>query len=117
MVQSLAMSELSRRQFLGYAAAVGASLAWTEGHARASRVAWREQRDLYPEGVASGDPQADSVILWTRRPFTEGHEAKLTVEVAEDEQFHRVVASSSAVVRAANDWTSRVLVGGLKPAR
>jgi alkaline phosphatase D len=111
------MSELNRRQFLAYAAALGASLAWGQAHSRVSRIAWREQRDLYPEGVASGDPQADSVILWTRRPFTEGSEARLTVEVAEDEQFRRVVATAPAVVRAANDWTCRVLVGGLKPAR
>ena len=111
------MSELNRRQFLACAAALGATLAWGEVQPRASRVAWREQRELYPEGVASGDPQADSVILWTRRPFTEGKDAKLTVEIAEDQQFQRVVASTQARITAANDWTCRVLVGGLKPAR
>ena len=40
----------------------------------------------------------------------------LTVEVAEDEAFSRVVAHAPAPVSAASDWTSRVLVGGLKPA-
>ena len=58
---------LNRRQFVQAAAAIGASLAWG-GPARASSVPWRERRDLYPEGVASGDPAHDSVILWTRRP-------------------------------------------------
>ena len=62
---------LSRRDFLGTAAALGASLAWG-GPSRASRVRWRERRDLYPEGVASGDPDPHSVILWTRRPFDDG---------------------------------------------
>lgn len=107
---------LSRRDFLGTAAALGASLAWG-GRARASRLRWRERRDLYPEGVASGDPDPKSVILWTRRPFEDGQRQVLSVEVAEDEAFRRVVAQARAPVAAAADWTTRVLVGGLKPAR
>ncbi|MCA1828587.1 MAG: alkaline phosphatase D family protein [Myxococcales bacterium] len=107
---------LSRRDFMKTAAALGASLAWG-GRARASRVRWRERRDLYPEGVASGDPDPKSVILWTRRPFEDGRRHVLSVEVAEDEAFRRVVAQARAPVTAAADWTTRVLVGGLKPAR
>src|SRR5438132_3146002 len=107
---------LSRRDFIQTAAALGASLAWV-GPARASRTQWRESRALYPEGVASGDPDPTSVILWTRRPFADGLRHALTVEVAEDEAFRRVVAHASAPVSNAADWTSRVLVGGLKPSR
>jgi alkaline phosphatase D len=106
----------SRRSFLQAAAAMGASLAWA-GPARASRTKWRERLDLYPEGVASGDPAPDSVILWTRRPFDKGERELLTVEVAEDEAFRNVVARAPAAVSAASDWTCRVLVGRLKPAR
>jgi alkaline phosphatase D len=106
----------SRRSFLKAAAAIGASLAWV-GPARASRVRWLERRDLYPQGVASGDPDPHSVILWTRRPFAEGTRQLLTVEVAEDEAFHRVIAHAKAPVSAAADWTARVLLGGLAPAR
>ena len=73
---------ISRRSFLKSAAAIGASLAWV-GPAHGSRVKWHEQRDLYPQGVASGDPDPHSVILWTRRPFAEGTRELLTVEVAE----------------------------------
>src|SRR4051812_48606270 len=104
---------LSRREFVQLAAAMGASLAWT-GPARASRTNWHEVRDLYPEGVASGDPDANSVILWTRRPFDGGGRHVLTVEVAEDQGFGRVVAKAPAPVSAKSDWTTRVLVGGLK---
>jgi len=106
---------LSRRDFIQIAAAMGASLAWG-GPARASKTDWRETRELYPEGVASGDPDPNSVILWTRRPFNAGDRQTLTVELAEDEQFHRVVSQAPAHVSAASDWTTRVLVGGLKPA-
>src|SRR5574338_1542144 len=107
---------LSRREFVQQAAAMGAALAWG-GPARASRSKWREARPLYPEGVASGDPDPHSVILWTRHPFDQGTRQLLTVEVAEDEAFRRVVAHARAPVSAAADWTARVLVGGLKPAR
>ena len=106
---------LSRRDFIQTAAAMGASLAWV-GQARGSRINWRERRDLYPEGVASGDPDAHSVILWTRRPFDSGKRQVLTVEVAEDKAFRRTVAQAPAPVSASSVWTSRVLVGGLKPA-
>ena len=105
---------LNRREFVQLAAAMGASLAWT-GSARASRIDWKEARNLYPEGVASGDPDPSSVILWTRRPFDNGRQV-LSLEVAEDEGFRRVVAEAPAPVSEASDWTTRVLVGGLKPS-
>ena len=108
--------KISRRSFLETAAALGASLAWV-GPARASRVDWQERREVYPQGVASGDPDPHSVILWTRRPFDQGTRQLLTVEVAEDEAFRRVVAQAPAPVSSAADWTARVLIGGLAPAR
>src|SRR5262245_19210712 len=107
---------LNRREFVQLAAAMGASLAWG-GSARASTTDWHERRDLYPEGVASGDPDSSSVILWTRRPFESGGRRVLTLEVAEDDTFRRVVAKASAPVSAESGWTTRVLVGHLKPAR
>jgi alkaline phosphatase D len=108
--------KINRRSFLKAAAAIGASLAWVEP-ARGSNVDWRERRDLYPQGVASGDPDAHSVILWTRRPFTDGTRHVLTVEVAEDQAFRRVIAHAQAPVSSAADWTARVLIAGLEPAR
>ena len=92
---------MKRREFVAIAAALGASAAWARGLPAVSRVAWRERRDLFPEGVASGDPQSDSILLWTRYPAPRGTRARLTVEVAEDEGFQRVVATASAVVAAA----------------
>src|SRR5258706_15097541 len=108
--------KISRRSFLKAAAAIGASLAWV-GPARGSRVRWRERRDLYPQGVASGDPDPHSVILWTRRPFAQGTRQLLTVEVAGAEGFRRAITHAQAPVSSTADWTARVLIGGLKPAR
>jgi alkaline phosphatase D len=108
---------LSRRRFLEMAGAFGAVAVLGRGDAASAAPSWRERRDLYPEGVASGDPTADSVLLWTRRAPANGPAAsRLTVEVAEDEAFRHVVASAAAAISAESDWTCRALVGGLKPA-
>ena len=111
------MPAVTRRSFLEMAAMLGASAAWGNVFARASEVAWKERRELYPEGVASGDPDSASVLLWTRRAFEAGHASEtLTVEVAEDDAFKRVIATAPAVISEASDWTCRVLVGALKPS-
>lgn len=108
---------MNRRQFLAGAASIGASGIWaSRSDAAPSRIIWKEDRTLYPQGVASGDPDEHSVVLWTRRPFDEGERHALTVEVALDPEFRRVVATARAPVLAAADWTCRVLVGGLSPA-
>ncbi|MDF7774057.1 alkaline phosphatase D family protein [Sphingomonas sp. AOB5] len=108
---------MDRRQFLASAAAIGVGAIWApRSAAKPSRIAWREDRKLYPQGVASGDPDEHSVILWTRRPFDQGERHMLTVEVALDPDFRRVVATAKAPVLAAADWTCRALVGGLSPA-
>ena len=112
------MTTIGRRAFLEMAIALGATAAWGQPFAARSRMKWRERRDLFPEGVASGDPESDSVLLWTRRaPGQSGAVDRLRVEVAEDEGFERVVATAESPISAAADWTCRVLVGGLKPAR
>src|SRR4051812_31473807 len=109
---------ISRRDFLKHASLLGATMAFSRGQGRPSARTWRERRDLYPEGVASGDPQSKSVLLWTRRPPVNGESTtRLTVEVAEDERFAHVVATAQARLTGASDWTCRVLAAGLEPAR
>jgi alkaline phosphatase D len=111
------MPDLDRRQFLKLAAALGASLASGCLPVRHSSSGWHERRDLYPQGVASGDPDENSVLLWTRRPYADGRKnARLLVEVAEDPAFTRVIATTKARILAQSDWTCRVLVTDLHPA-
>src|SRR3982751_1994836 len=116
---------MTRRDFLAMAAVLGAEAAWSRTSAKPSKISWQERRDLFPEGVASGDPDSNSVLLWTRRaPQSEPHAkpaqklgAELTVEVALDQTFQRVIATQRVSISAEADWTCRVLVGGLKPAQ
>src|SRR5262249_23549831 len=115
---------LTRRDFLAAAAAGVGKAAASFGAAAMGatapcggipdgfRTGWVERRESFPEGVASGDPDAESVILWTRSPGAES----LTVEVAEDPAFVRVVAAAPARALADADHTCRVLVHGLRPA-
>ena len=103
---------LDRRDILKSAAAM-----WlvTASAGVVTARSWRERRDLFPEGVASGDPASDSVVLWTRYPQKKGTRVALTVEVALDEGFAQVVAQEKIEATAALDWTVRVLVEKLKP--
>jgi len=112
------MQRLTRREFIAAAAAMGATVAWGKSKPTRSTLKWTERRDLFAEGVASGDPVPDSALLWTR--FSAGGSTQavtLTVEVAEDEKFERVVAAAQTRALAAADHTCRVLVAGLEPAR
>jgi alkaline phosphatase D len=112
------MTTISRRSFIELAIALGSTAAFGQPFAKRSRVPWQERRDFYPEGVASGDPESDSVLLWTRRPPKDGNGVdRLNVEVAEDEYFRRVVAHAEAPISEASDWTCRVLAVGLKPSK
>ena len=111
------VDKITRREFVYLAAMFGASAAWSVPFPKASAVHWRERRDLFPEGVASGDPDSTSVLLWTRRHPIPTPSRNLTVEVSQDPQFRRVVATHTVPISAESDWTCRVLVGGLTPAR
>ena len=97
---------------------MGAAPAWGQRTGSRPPVAWSEHREDYPEGLASGDPDSGSVILWTRRPPRAGRPVeRLYAELAEDQAFARVVASTEAPVSEASDWTCRVLAGGLRPSQ
>ncbi len=68
-----------------------------------------EVRASFPQGLASGDPRPDSVILWTRAPGA----AEIAFYVATDEAFANVVARGTVATDAASDHTVRVKVTGL----
>jgi len=61
-----------------------------------------ERRDLFAEGVASGDAAPDSVHLWTRASNAGKAAVPLTVELAEDpkQSAARVVRPRRACLRA-----------------
>jgi alkaline phosphatase D len=65
-------------------------------------------------GVASGDPLADRVVLWTHAAPVNGQSAvSLTWEVARDAGFTQVVSSGQVQATAAAGFTAKVDATGL----
>jgi alkaline phosphatase D len=72
---------------------------------------------LFVHGVASGDPLADSVILWTRISASNASEFEVFFEVARDPEFvERVAADYVGMPDPARDHTIKIDVEGLEPA-
>ncbi|WP_459614143.1 alkaline phosphatase D family protein [Bordetella sp. 2513F-2] len=70
-------------------------------------------RYAFPQGVASGDPRPDSVILWTRVEGAAASSVGVTVQLAEDEAFTRLLVDASVTAEADWDYTVRHKVEGL----
>ena len=74
----------------------------------------------FPQGVASGDPRAASVVLWTRAVATDAANASdavaVTVQVSTDQDFATVVVNKVVSATQDSDHTLRVLVTDLAAA-
>ncbi len=69
----------------------------------------------FTHGVASGEPGAEQVLLWTR--YAAAQDTKLTWEVAEDEAFSRMAAAGDALASPASDCCAKAWARGLAPGR
>lgn len=107
----------SRRSFFRRSGASALALAGA-AVAPVGALAQPAPRGPFQHGVASGDPLADRVILWTR--VTPGRVTRETIpvrwEVARDAAFADVVARGLARTNASRDFTVKVDPAGLAPA-
>ena len=78
-----------------------------------SRFVAASAKSLFLHGIASGDPTADSVILWTRVSVASSQAVDVNWRIAEDRQMTRIVASGDTRADAAKDFTVKVDAGGL----
>ena len=70
----------------------------------------------FTHNVASGEPGADSMLLWTRYvPATGEDIVRLDAEVALDPDFTKVMSGGSVRTGVYRDWTAKITVDGLKP--
>jgi hypothetical protein len=69
----------------------------------------------FPQGVASGDPRPDRVLLWTRAVADAPGDVTVRWELATDPDLKDVVASGEVAARAGDDHTARVVATGLAP--
>lgn len=70
----------------------------------------------FPQGVASADPQANAIVLWTRAEPAGAVEAvSLRVQVATDARFNDVAMDALLQTDSSSDFTVRVYLNGLEP--
>jgi len=112
------MNNLNRRDFLKSFTGLAGCFVATAGIG-VSPVFADEARintSRFPQGLASGDPQSDAVLLWTRAvPDMPAGAVDLTCQMSVDETFSSVVVEKSITVTAESDFTARVFVEGLTP--
>lgn len=119
------MPSLSRRSFLVGTTAAGVGIALDGAFAvtpsrstgSAPRITRTDDGTVFPQSVASGDPTASGVVLWTRvAPSRLTGRDALHLEVATDAAMRKVVLRRTVAakdVRADRDGTVRVDVDGL----
>ena len=111
---------LSRRGFLGVAAGATASIA---AGVRTASAQSGSGDSVFAHGVASGDPLADRIVLWTRvTPSADavpgsglGDAVDVDWVLATDSDLVTVVASGTETTTAAQDHTVHVDATGLEP--
>jgi alkaline phosphatase D len=81
----------------------------------AAEQAARQTAPVFRHGVASGDPRADRVLIWTRVSGGTG-EVPVRWTLASNATLTRVVARGETRTGAARDFTVKVDVTGLAPA-
>jgi alkaline phosphatase D len=71
----------------------------------------------FTHNVASGEPSADSVLLWTRYVSATGSPSKVRVEVSEGRDFARIAGGGQMVTGPWRDHTAKITVDGLAAGR
>ena len=102
--------KLTRRRFVTHLLP-GAALALALPPAKASPAA------SFVHGVASGDPSATGVLLWTRVTPRFEAETEVAWELAADPDFDRILRRGTAAALPARDYTVKAEVKGLDPGR
>ena len=105
--------KLNRRQTL---VGMGTALILPTGCATQSPAKRGYANEVFAHGVASGDPDTDSVVLWTR---VSGAAAatEVTWRVALDPDMDQVVATGSFRTGEERDYTVKVVPRGLAAGR
>ena len=105
------MRRISRRGFLATSSIALGTLPLVRATSGFAQTADRTFR----HGVASGDPLADRVILWTRlTPGSATGSQSASWQVARDPKFSQIVSRGETPTGAACDFAVKVDVSGLE---
>jgi alkaline phosphatase D len=97
------------------ALAQGAESMAPHGEHQAQMLALHRFRIAFEHGVASGDPLARQVVIWTRISIERNVPLPVLWEVSLDAGFRRIVRAGLALTGAERDYTVKVDVSGLRP--
>ena len=108
-----------RRDFLKYSASALASFLVLP----ASRRSFAQtvdpvasDRNAFPQGVASADPQPNAVLLWSRvDPLADEANPNVVVQVSRSPEFGELLLEETLIASPDSDYTLRILVRELVP--
>lgn len=69
----------------------------------------------FTHGVASGEPGANSILLWTR--YAAPSDTRLTAELSETFDFAVLAGGGSITAEGERDHIAKIVIGGLDPGR
>ena len=112
------MTRINRRQALALLSSTALSTACaTQGAPEAMDTsASFTDPDIFRHGVASGDPETTSVVIWTR-VSTGSPIVDVTWAIYEDPEGNSLIANGSHQTSADSDYTVKVIADGLQPGQ
>jgi alkaline phosphatase D len=108
---------ITRRKLLGLMSSSTFFLTVSPGATLAAQLPAGSVPLDFPQGVASGDPQPDGIMLWTRAvPRTDSDEAvNLLVQLSRDADFSTPLLQAHLSANPQSDYTVRSYIDGLAP--
>ncbi len=108
---------ITRRSLLGLLSGSTFFLTVAPGSVMATVIPAQLSPLDFPHGVASGDPQPDAVMLWTRAVPRSGSNdpVRLLLQLSTDSNFSTLLLQEELHTSAERDYTLRTYIDGLTP--
>jgi alkaline phosphatase D len=112
------MTRINRRQALALLSSTALTTACATQSAPEAKDASASftDPDIFRHGVASGDPDTTSVVIWTR-VSTGSPIVEVAWAIYEDPEGNSLIASGSRQASAESDYTVKVIADGLQPGQ
>ena len=109
-------SKLTRRGLMGLSASAGLA-ACTSRESIAGKNEASISTGAFAHGVASGDPFANSVVLWTRVSADTDGDIDVSWEVSRDSSFSDVTRTGQVTTNKARDYCVKIIADELEPGQ
>ncbi|MEZ5946918.1 MAG: alkaline phosphatase D family protein [Hyphomonas sp.] len=111
------MTRINRRDAMALISGSALATACTTPAGKTAMIgAGQSDPETFQHGVASGDPDSTSVVIWTR-VTTDAPEIPVTWTVSADAEGQSIVARGDVTATGETDHTVKVVADGLEPGR